>query len=318
MDLDTSQRRDKSDQPFITSSPPPEASRELGDDSLFDDSLFFESNSPQQGGMVNKKRRSEEIEDAVLHDEQAADGARKSSGSRSRDSSLPKDLPRKSPRSSSPGSSPTNRAPVPAKRLFERFATTGASSGGSLFGKRNRPSINAVQPSDSKPTSAASVRSAYPGLYGPGSKRVPSTLTAQPPHRRSISAQIKPGHNAIIPDRMDGEETEEEDVSFDTHSPIAVYKRQGMTQRSASYTQGPMSALPGPSMMHKMLEATGRRYSEEEDDVAGDRSVPKNLPGCRDHESEGKILPCFAVKEDGIVRITPHTVSGQVKCCGRC
>lgn len=33
------------------------------------------------------------------------------------------------------------------------------------------------------------------------------------------------------------------------------------------------------------------------------------LSGARDAEMHGKVLPCHKVKEDGIVRITPATVS---------
>lgn len=37
------------------------------------------------------------------------------------------------------------------------------------------------------------------------------------------------------------------------------------------------------------------------------------LPGFGDNEMDGKILPCRKVKEDGLVRITPETVSGTSK-----
>jgi M-phase inducer tyrosine phosphatase len=36
---------------------------------------------------------------------------------------------------------------------------------------------------------------------------------------------------------------------------------------------------------------------------------PGGLPGFGDNEMDGKILPCHKVKEDGLVRISPETVS---------
>lgn len=37
--------------------------------------------------------------------------------------------------------------------------------------------------------------------------------------------------------------------------------------------------------------------------------VAKGMPGFGDNEMDGKILPCHKVKEDGLVRVTPQTVS---------
>lgn len=125
-------------------------------------------------------------------------------------------------------------------------------------------------------------------------------MSAQVPMKEVISLAK---YNAPAP----GDETEpEEDNSFEASicSPIPV--RKAGPQRSISYAQAPFAAAPGRSMLAKLQDAMESRAPDyDEDEVP----VANGLPGCRDSETHGKILPCFKVKEDGIVRITPETVS---------
>lgn len=310
MDVDSSMRKPSA--PFITSSPPRPDAKDDGSDF---GSFFFQSNSPSEALLVNKKRRSEELDDDD-QENRVVHHSRRSSSGNSRDGGS---LPRKTHRSSSPGSSPSGNRKVP--RVLERFATTGATSGTLLFGgvskgsaaKRpplRRPGINPLAGPEPS-TSIIPPKSAFPGLYGPGSRRVPSTMTTLPAPRRAFSAQVPPklltGQYPYESPEQDAE-TEPEDESVDHHvSPVPAPKRHGAF-RSVSYAQAPLTAAPGQSMMQKLQDAmtsSGRREHED----ASAYPTSGGLPGCRENETTGKILPCFAVKEDGIVRITPETVS---------
>lgn len=105
-----------------------------------------------------------------------------------------------------------------------------------------------------------------------------------------------------------GDETEpEEESSFEVSICSPIPARRHGPQRSISYAQAPFAAAPGRSMLAKLQDATVSAVPDEDDDV--EIPVANGLPGCRDSETHGKILPCFKVKEDGIVRITPATVS---------
>ena len=70
----------------------------------------------------------------------------------------------------------------------------------------------------------------------------------------------------------------------------------------------------------EIITTRGLRRSEERDDRAktvADRDTPRSkyltgggtLGGFGDNEASGKVLPCFRVPQDGLMRITPLTVS---------
>jgi M-phase inducer tyrosine phosphatase len=58
----------------------------------------------------------------------------------------------------------------------------------------------------------------------------------------------------------------------------------------------PARAMPAPAVSN--MESPSARYM-----------ASSGLPGFGDNESLGKILPCHRVKEDGLMRISPTTVS---------
>ncbi|KAG8967974.1 cell division cycle- protein, partial [Tulasnella sp. 427] len=302
MDLDSSPRKGGSSAPFITSSPPrPEPasdSDEFGE-------LFFESASPS-APIQNKKRRSQES----LHDQENR-GVTK--GKRSSRENSPQNVTRARPRSSSPPSeSPCLPRTLGTSRPFERFNTTGGA-GSLLFGQPSggrkgpirRPGINPLMPAGE--STATAPKSASAGLYGAG-RRLPSSFVGAPPARRTMSVQV-PMKEVISLAKYNaptaGDETEpEEESSFDASFCSPVPAKRQAAQRSISYAQAPFAAAPGRSMLAKLQE-TMVSGAPDDDDV--EIPAANDLPGCRDSETHGKILPCFKVKEDGIVRITPGT-----------
>ncbi|KAG8925071.1 cell division cycle- protein [Tulasnella sp. 408] len=84
--------------------------------------------------------------------------------------------------------------------------------------------------------------------------------------------------------------------------------REGSPQNSAR--AAPFSAAPGRSMLAKLQDAMESKVPDDDEDEV---PVANGLPGCRDSETHGKILPCFKVKEDGIVRITPETLESLLR-----
>lgn len=311
MDLDSSPRKSGSSRPFITSSPPrPEPASD--NDDLGE--LFFESASPCAAPILNKKRRSQ---DSLENQENRTipSGQRRS---REGSPQNPASAVRTRPRSSSPNESPCMQRTAGTSRPFERFNTTGGA-GSLLFGQPSggrkgplrRPGINPLASTGA--SDANGPKSASAGLYGTG-RRLPSSFTGVPPSRRALSAQVPmkevislAKYNAPAP----GDETEpEEDNSFEASfcSPIPV--RKAGPQRSISYAQAPFGAAPGRSMLAKLQDAMESRAPDDDEDEV---PVANGLPGCRDSETHGKILPCFKVKEDGIVRITPQTLENLLR-----
>ncbi|KAG8895125.1 cell division cycle- protein [Tulasnella sp. 403] len=282
---------------FVTSSPPPADRSAEGSDL---GSFFFESTSPSAGLIVSRKRRSEELDrDQENHEVplsrpgSSGGKGRRGSASHSRN------------RSSSPTSSPSlNRG----GRGMDRFATTGASL---LFGanKRSvprRPGLSTLVQSSDSPTSNSGPKSAHAGLYGPSSKRVPSTLSAMPISRRAFSAQVPP-KSIIDMAKMsyDSEpETEGEDESFDLNacSPIPLPRRNA-PQRSVSCAQ-----TSGPNVLKKLQEAMSAKIDDDDDDDMPIEVIAAGISLPREGEVKGRILPCFSVKEDSIARITPDTM----------
>ncbi|KAG8948269.1 cell division cycle- protein [Tulasnella sp. 424] len=310
MDLDSSPRKSASSVPFITSSPPrPEPASdndELGE-------LFFDSASPSAAPILTKKRRSQDdIKDqenrALPKGQRSSSPPKSGSGARAR------------PRSSSPPSeSPCLKRTSGTSRPFERFNTTGGA-GTLLFGQPSggrkgpvrRPGINPL--SSTGDSTANGPKSASAGLYGTG-RRLPSSFTGVPPSRRALSAQV-PMKEVISLAKYNaptaGDETEpEEESSFEVSICSPIPARRHGPQRSISYAQAPFAAAPGRSMLAKLQDATVSTAPDDDDDV--EIPVANGLPGCRDSETHGKILPCFKVKEDGIVRITPATLENLLR-----
>ncbi|KAG8963569.1 cell division cycle- protein [Tulasnella sp. 419] len=299
---------------FVTSSP---ANPLAGGEADFG-SLFFDSASP----VVNhKKRRSADIDLDDSEAEQRAHSRRSSGGS----TDVPESIREEVSLTSSPPASPISAKPAP--RLLERLNTTGGH--GSLFGasKRapipKRPGISALLPSATgeSASTTGTVKSAYGGIYGPGGRRLPSSLACNPAPRRTMScmdSKHPKGRSVDLSKLMfdslggddEDEETEPEDA-VDGSSPAAnraVRNRLGIAAgRAASYVFPPSKKgglAPQKSMMETLAECMGAtgpvKASATEEDAVG--------LGYRECESHGKILPCHAVKDDGLMRITPDTL----------
>ena len=240
-------------------------------------SLFYDSNSPAPSERhQNKKRRSLSPETS-RHSEQ-------------------------DPISSSPGfpSSPSEEKleRIAIAPLFGSFAAAKPSLDGlglppANFLKRpRRPALSAmVHPSESQ-----TLQSAFP-VPTRASVADHRMLPAMPPTRRAFSALIAPTATAAN-DSMSSDQS-----SFDIgdgSSPAQQYaKRQQIkTIRRCDGTDD-FRPLTGATAL-ALNESPSTRLSRE------------GLPGFAVNESQGKILPCHRVKEDGLMRIVPSTVSSIV------
>jgi M-phase inducer tyrosine phosphatase len=110
------------------------------------------------------------------------------------------------------------------------------------------------------------------------------------------------------PAKMDMSMSEEES-EFEA-SPSVEYAR-----RNGSRVVPRVDGSPGFKPMRSSLAITSEVSASPS---KGKKTSPYGsggLPGFGDNEMDGKILPCHKVKEDGLVRVAPSTVSELVSLC---
>lgn len=105
-------------------------------------------------------------------------------------------------------------------------------------------------------------------------------------------------------------EQSEEDSEFDGSPSVgaaqAEYARRH-GKRVEPRVDGSPNFKPMRSSLAVPTQGCGASPSNAKSQKSG--SFTKGLPGFGDNEMDGKILPCHKVKEDGLVRVTPQTVS---------
>ncbi|KAF9069701.1 hypothetical protein BDP27DRAFT_1222082 [Rhodocollybia butyracea] len=189
----------------------------------------------------------------------------------------------------------------PAQRQLERKASSSLLSGfnkPTLQGLGN-PSVNGIK-RPRRPALSAMVhpsenglQSAYP-ILSAGSSDDKSNDSRFPPARRAFSAMIAPAPSSPF-----GESSGDSsfDMSGEMSSPAQAYaKRQQMrTIRRCDGTDD-FRPLTGATAMI-MQESPSSKFM-----VAG------GMPGFGDNESNGKVLPCHRVTDDGLMRITAETM----------
>ena len=151
-----------------------------------------------------------------------------------------------------------------------------------------------------------SASSAYPILYG-GPKptlNIGATFSkaAPAPMRRAFSVcdQQQMGNTSV--------ETEDDESEYEA-SPSATIHAEYARRHGQKFVPR-VDGSPGFKPMRSSYAATTGVM--ESPSAKGKRPSPfrsGGLPGFGDNEMDGKILPCHKVKEDGLVRITPDTVS---------
>lgn len=246
--------------------------------------------------------------------------------------------------SSPPASSPCTRMPPPKRttslgvRSFQRANTLAAvpravsssvagpstSSAGAIrttLGKRANPYVK--RPSLSKDQPA--VKSVYPvlGISGQTNRVVRPTAPAP---RRCYSAldqssvlggsYAAPGssklsrsaiESPVSPERRRTTLSSHMEMSDSNGSPIGPAMRARLQPRRGSKDDS------SPLAYGTGMKRSGSRNSDTMvDEVILNNSSPasaESLPGFGASEKEGKILPCFNVKEDGLMRITPQTMT---------
>jgi M-phase inducer tyrosine phosphatase len=147
-----------------------------------------------------------------------------------------------------------------------------------------RPALATIPPADE--SRSGSSTSAYPILQASKASQFPRVA----PMRRAYS---------VCDQNMP--ESEEETECEDSPSTAAEYaKRIRVTPRA--------DGSPGFKPMRCSIAAVGDGVVSPLRKKTSPYG-PGGMPGFGDNELEGKILPCHKVKEDGLVRITPQTVS---------
>ena len=160
------------------------------------------------------------------------------------------------------------------------------------------------RPSDTLAQRSASAASAYPILYGATKPLVPPKFpTRSPAHapmRRAYSVCDQPQMGMSTPGETEDDESEfENSPSVTIHAEYARRHGQKFVPRvDGSPGFKPMrSSYAAPTAASPSGKCKQSPYG------------PGGLPGFGDNEMDGKILPCHKVKEDGLVRISPSTVS---------
>lgn len=131
-------------------------------------------------------------------------------------------------------------------------------------------------------------RSAYPVM---GSEESPSQGLVPPklgPSRRAVSAMLPPNGFDMSDESFDGP---------DMSSPAQAYIRRQQTKtirrRDGTEDFKPLTGA-SPTINKGVSESPSAKFM---------------LAGFGDNESLGKILPCHRVREDGLMRVAPKTVS---------
>lgn len=242
---------------------------------------------------------------------------------------------------------PPKRTTSLATRAFERTntmavvprAASGSSSSSGVgalrtsLGKRanpyvKRPSLTSDQPA---------IRSAYPVLAVGGQTNRVVRPTAPAPRRcfsafdqssvlgrgaaasagaskLKVDAYSTSVDSLVSPDRRRPQLSGHGEVTDANGSPIApamrTRTRPNFLRRGSKDDSSPLAYGTG------MKRSSSRGNDTMMDDLAlGDPAYAnspasaESLPGFGASEKEGKILPCFNVKDDGLMRITPHTMT---------
>ncbi|SPO19936.1 related to M-phase inducer phosphatase [Ustilago trichophora] len=250
--------------------------------------------------------------------------------------------------SSPPASSPCTRMPPPKRttslgtRAFQRANTLAAvpravsaaassSSSGSTsgvgalrttLGKRANPYVKRPSLTNDHPA----IKSAYPVLGVSGQTNRVARPTAPAPrrcfsafdHSSALGGSSKQnGHlvdSPVSPDRRRTQLSSCSEVTDANGSPIAPGMR---TRTRPNYLRRGSKDDSSPLAYGTGVKRSGSRGSDAMvDDLAlgdpsyvGSPASAESLPGFGASEKEGKILPCFNVKDDGLMRITPQTMT---------
>lgn len=167
-----------------------------------------------------------------------------------------------------------------------------------------------------------------PGLQGLG---VPSNINKRP-RRPAFSALVRPtqdGARSAYP-AMDSKESPSQGLAPPKLGPSrravsAMLPPTGVEPSDESF-DGPDMSSPAQAYIKRQQTKTIRRRDGTEDfrpltgasptvnrEVSESPSAKFMLAGFGDNESLGKILPCHRVREDGLTRIAPKTVSYRLR-----
>lgn len=187
--------------------------------------------------------------------------------------------------SSSPPVSPSRplRSSGGLTRPFERLATSGQ---GSLFA--NLAPSQSVLPKPNNPfPRRPAVSAALKGEAAASSGSISRPGVLQPA-RRAFSASVT---SSVL---MMGSSVADNLGSDDSHCDFDGSPARAYATRKAA---GPPMRRLIPSQPEKAMPKHGSPL------------MRVGLPGFGDNEADGKILPCHRVREDGLMRINPDTVS---------
>lgn len=211
------------------------------------------------------------------------------------------------------GSPSASGSPSAKRASFGRKADKCASSSAMLFGATRvntlasrrpaplttkRPALAHVQPMGGS-SRAGSATSAYPILEQP--KTINGTFPRGP------AGLMRRAYSVCDQTQM-GEQSEEES-EFDG-SPSVGAAQAEYARRHGKRIETRIDGSPNFKPMRSSIAVPtqgGASPSRTKSQKSG--SFTKGMPGFGDNEMDGKILPCHKVKEDGLVRVTPRTVS---------
>ncbi|KAF9476331.1 hypothetical protein BDN70DRAFT_935134 [Pholiota conissans] len=181
----------------------------------------------------------------------------------------------------------------------------------------------------SSPSDAKMHRMGKPGLQGLGA---PSASFLKRPRRPVLSAMVQPydhAHSAyptLSPGQNDGSNSDDPSPrgappvrrAFSAFLPPSIYTEQDDEDTSFD---GPDMSSPAQAYSKRQQVKTIRRCDGTEDfrpltgatalalkESPSAKFMAAGLPGFGDNEAHGKILPCHRVTEDGLMRITSHTL----------
>lgn len=188
----------------------------------------------------------------------------------------------------------------PSQRKLERI------SSGPLLAAFSKPSLQGLGTPPSNPNkrprrpvlsamvnpSSGHLQSAYPVVIVGEEGGAPTH--ALPPPRRAFSAMLIP--SGPEPSSEDGSSFDGPDMS----SPAQAYsKRQSMKT---------IRRCDGTDDFRPLTGATALITRDKEESPSA-KFLSAGMPGFGDNEALGKVLPCHRVREDGLMRIKPQTVS---------
>ena len=204
-------------------------------------------------------------------------------------------------------------------------ATSSVGALRTTLGKRANPYVKRPALTNDHPA----IKSAYPVL-GVGGQTTKVARPTAPAPRRCFSAfdhsaslggagSSKLGPNVVgtpaSPERPRTQLSSHSEVSDANGSPIAPAMRTRIAR--PNYLRRGSKDDSSPLAYGTGMKRSGSRGGDAmvDDMVLGDPSYvsspasAESLPGFGASEKEGKVLPCFNVKDDGLMRITPQTMT---------